>query len=81
MRLGLLLVLIPGMQVRELVDGRHQKSVRVKIEIYRDTMPLARMRRAVIAKFAVTVPRNFELAFKVVDPAANKRGSLRRKIR
>jgi hypothetical protein len=37
--------------------------------------------RPVVAKLGIAVTRNFEFAFKVVNPAADERGSIRRKIR
>jgi len=73
-------MLVPGVQMRELMNGCHQEGVRVKIVIDRDAMALAIMRRAVIAKFAVPVSRNFKFAFKVVDPPANERSGIGREI-
>jgi hypothetical protein len=43
-------------------------------------MALAIVRGAVITKLAVTIARNFELTFKVVDPSADQRGCLYREI-
>jgi len=80
MRLCLMRMLVPGMQVRKLVHGCHQEGVRVKIVIDGDAMALAIVRRAVVAKFTVAVSRDFKLAFKVVDPPADERGGIGRKI-
>jgi hypothetical protein len=77
---GFLLMLIPGMQMGKLMYGGNQKSVRVKIVINRDAVTFPCIRRTVIAKFGTAVARNFKLAFKVVNPAANERGSIGRKI-
>ena len=78
--LGFMLVLVPGMQVRKLVYSSYQKSVWVKIEIYRYAVPFAGMRGTIIAKLAAAVTRNFKLTFKVIYPAANKWCRIRGKI-
>jgi hypothetical protein len=52
----------------------------VQVLINRDAVPFAGMWGPVIAKFAVAVARNFEFTFKVVDPPADERRCIRRKI-
>jgi len=79
-RFGLVFMLVPGMQVCKLVHGSYQESVGVQIKVYRDAVAFTVMRRAIVAKLAVTVTRNFELTFKVVDPSADKRGRFGRKV-
>jgi hypothetical protein len=69
---GLLFMFVPGVQVRKLMYGCYQESVGVKIIIDRDTVPFAAVWCTVIAKFAAAIARNFELTFKVIDPAANQ---------
>jgi hypothetical protein len=65
-------MLVPGMQVRKLVYGSYQECIRVQIKVNGDAVPLAIVRRAVIAKLGAAVARNFKFAFKVIYPAANK---------
>jgi len=77
---GFMLMLVPGMQVCKFVYGSYQERVLIKVVVYRNTMPFAAMRGPVVAKLAVAVARDFKFTLKVVDPPANKRGSLRRKI-
>ena len=43
-------------------------------------MALAIKGRAIVAKFTVAVSRDLKLAFKVVDPSADKRGCIGRKV-
>ena len=62
------------------MHGGNQESVLVQIVVDRDPVPFTVVRRAVVAKFTVTVARNFELTFKVVDPSANERGGISGKI-
>ena len=80
MRFCLVLVLVEGMQVGKLMNSSHQERVRIKIVIYGDAVTLAVVRRAVITKFCAAVVRYLKLALKVVDPAADERCCIRRKI-
>ena len=79
-RFCLVFMFVPGMQVCKLVHGSYQECVRIQIKVYRDAVPLALMRRAVVAEFAVAVARNFKLTFKVVDPPTDQRGCFDREI-
>ena len=55
MRFCLMLMLVPGMQVRKFVYCCYQEGVRVQVVINGNTVPLTGMRGPVVAKFSVAV--------------------------
>jgi len=77
---SLVLMLIPGVQVCKLMNSSYQKSILIQIVVDGDTMPFPVVRGPVIAKFTVSVARNFKFTFKVVYPPADERRSIRREI-
>lgn len=77
MWLGLEFMLVPGMQVCKLVNGGYQERIGIQIEIYGDAVAFTVERRAVIAKFAVTVTRDLKLALKIIYPPADQGSGIR----
>ena len=76
----LILMFIPRMQMRKFMNSCYQEGKLIQIIIDRNAVTFAIMRRAVVAELADAVPGNLELALKVVDPSADERGRIGRKV-
>ena len=80
MGFSLMLVFIPGMQMCKFMNSCYQEGKLIQIIVDGNAVTFVIMRRAVVAELAVAVPGNLELAFKVVDPSADERSGIGRKV-
>src|SRR5690606_3496998 len=68
-------VLLPGLKMCKFVYGCDEKSIRVKVVIYRYFMWCTAERCGVVAEFRPATSRNPKLTTRVVNPCGDNRSS------